>query len=81
VGFREFARRQAAELGLGGWVMNRPDGRVQIRAEGAPQALEVFVQRLRRGPHLARVDGLAVTRSLAGECGPVFVIRSGSDAR
>jgi acylphosphatase len=81
VGYRDFARRHAAELGLGGWVMNLPDGRVQIRAEGAREALDIFVERLRRGPRLARVDRLAIARGPAsGGDAPAFTVRARSDA-
>jgi len=34
VGFRASARRQALRLGLAGWAANRPDGSVEVVAEG-----------------------------------------------
>ena len=34
VGYRNYAQRRAALLGLVGWVMNTRDGRVRVRAEG-----------------------------------------------
>ena len=81
VGFREFTRRHAADLALGGRVMNLPDGRVQARAEGSRQALEAFVKRLRQGPRLARVDRLAVTWGPAAGGERTFTVRSGSSDR
>ncbi len=58
VGYRYFAREQAAPLGVTGWVRNLPDGSVEFHAEGSEDALEEFLRRLRRGPVSSRVDTL-----------------------
>ncbi len=50
VGFRYYAARQAQALGVGGFVRNLPDGRVEAEAEGVASAVETFLQRLSRGP-------------------------------
>jgi|WetSurMetagenome_2_1015567.scaffolds.fasta_scaffold91720_3 acylphosphatase len=63
VGFRAFARSQAFQLGLTGYVRNRPDGRVEVVAEGEESALETFLEKLHRGPASARVENVAVTWS------------------
>lgn len=55
VGFRYFAIREAQALGVGGFVRNLPDGRLEAEAEGSPAAVEVFLERLRRGPAGAAV--------------------------
>jgi acylphosphatase len=81
VGFRDFARRHAAELALGGWVMNLPDGRVQVWAEGPRETIEILLRRLQRGPRLARVDRVAITWRQPSGCGPAFTIRSGGRER
>jgi acylphosphatase len=60
VWFRESTRRRAEELGVGGWVRNLPDGRVEACFEGAPAAVEAAVAFVRRGPPLARVDEASV---------------------
>jgi acylphosphatase len=77
VGFREFTRRHAASLALGGWVMNLPDGRVRVWAEGSREAIECLARHLAQGPRLARVDRLAITWCPPSGCGPAFDIRSG----
>jgi acylphosphatase len=59
VGFRDFVRRAAGELGLDGWVRNLADGRVEVHAEGGAAELDALAARLRRGPAFARVSGLA----------------------
>jgi len=56
VAFRYHTLKRAEELGVRGWVRNLPDGRVEVRAQGAPSVLEAFVGWLARGPAWARVD-------------------------
>lgn len=56
VGFRWWCARTARGLGLNGDVRNCPDGTVEVRAEGAPEAVEAFRLRLADGPPMARVD-------------------------
>jgi acylphosphatase len=59
VGFRFFAERAARELGVHGWVRNMPDGTVETLAEGAPEAVQGYLDRLRQGPRGARVTSVA----------------------
>ena len=59
VGFRAFVLQQAAELGLAGWVRNRPDGAVEAEAVGREAELQQFVDALRAGPRFARVEAAA----------------------
>ena len=61
VGFRFFVVRRAGELGLRGWVANRPDGSVETVAEGPRPQLERLVEALRQGPPGAEVDGVDVS--------------------
>lgn len=58
VGFRWFVRERARRLGLSGWVRNRPDGSVEVFAEGDAARLELLRGELRRGPDGAAVSGL-----------------------
>jgi len=81
VGFRDFARRHAAELALAGWVMNLSDGRVRVWAEGSRESIETLVRRLGHGPRLARVDRVAVAWGEPSGGWPTFTIRSGNPAR
>jgi acylphosphatase len=54
--FRDFVERWAGELNLTGYVRNRPDGTVEVRAEGEKQQVEKLVGYLKVGPPTARVD-------------------------
>jgi acylphosphatase len=56
--FRGWTRDQALELGVTGWVRNCPDGRVDLHIEGEEAAVRQLVDRLRRGPPAARVEGV-----------------------
>lgn len=58
--FRASTQRRARELGLAGWVRNRPDGSVEAVAEGPPEGLERLVEFCRQGPPAARVDEVDV---------------------
>jgi acylphosphatase len=56
VWFRESARRRAEELGVAGWVRNRPDGAVEAELEGPTDDVAVLVDWFRHGPSDARVE-------------------------
>lgn len=60
VGFRTFVKSEADSLGLKGFVMNAPDGRVEVRAQGDPESLERFERSLWRGPREADVFSIDV---------------------
>jgi len=60
VAYRYFAEKRAFSLGLGGWVRNLFDGRVEVLAEGERPALESFLAELREGPRLAVVEDVEV---------------------
>jgi acylphosphatase len=60
VWYRETCRREAERLGVAGWVRNRPDGSVEIEAEGERSAVDALVAWARQGPPRAMVDGVAV---------------------
>jgi len=65
VGFRFFAERAARELGVRGWVRNRPDGSVETLVEGDDDAVRRYIDRLRQGPRLSRVDAVEVAEAPA----------------
>lgn len=56
VGFRFSAAHKAEELGIKGFVENRPDGKVYIEAEGDPEGLNSFISWCGKGPLTANVD-------------------------
>jgi acylphosphatase len=56
VGFRWFVHREAAEIGLRGWVRNTPDGDVEVLAAGEPDQLADLMKALGQGSRGSRVD-------------------------
>jgi acylphosphatase len=65
VAFRWYTRKSALSYGLKGWVRNRPDGSVQMVAEGPRDSLEAFCDWTQRGPDHARVDRQEISWSQA----------------
>jgi len=65
VAYRFYAEKCAGRLGIAGWARNLPDGRVEVLAEGSAGHVETFLDRLREGPSLARVDSFEVRREAA----------------
>lgn len=76
VGFRFFTEAVALREGLGGWVRNTADGRVEAYAEGDDEAVLRFERALRTGPAGARVDDVTVTIEAPGGRAPMFSIRN-----
>jgi acylphosphatase len=56
VGYRYFVLRQAEVLGVSGFARNRPDGSVEVVAEGSEDALRQLEDHLRQGPSFAAVE-------------------------
>lgn len=60
VGFRWFFSQEAKRLGIGGWVRNLRDGRVEAQVYGAPAAVAALLHWASYGPPGARVDAVLV---------------------
>lgn len=56
VSFRYYTQERALQLGLTGWVRNRPDGSVEALAEGPRPALDQLLAFLHQGPPMASVS-------------------------
>ena len=50
VGFRYTAERFALDLGLGGWVKNLPDNRVEMVCEGPKEKIELLLDQIQKSP-------------------------------
>jgi len=74
--FRASTQREARRLGLCGWVRNRPDGCVEIVAEGEETQIRELYGWAQKGPGAARVERVDTRwRSYTGEY-PDFRIMS-----
>jgi acylphosphatase len=58
VGFRWYVREIARDLGLAGWVRNRPDGAVEVAADGDAPTIGRLRDMLRAGPSGASVTAV-----------------------
>ena len=56
VGFRWYVQREAAEIGLDGWVRNTDDGAVEVLASGTPEQLAELRDAIQKGSRGSRVD-------------------------
>jgi acylphosphatase len=63
VGFRYSMQREAARLGVRGWVRNRRDGSVEALVQGNEEAVAAITNWARRGPPGAQVTGLNVSEA------------------
>ena len=57
-GFGYLTQMTARQLGITGWVRNRMDGSVEVRAEGPADAIDSFLAYLQQGPASANVTGV-----------------------
>ena len=71
VGFRWFVVERARELGLSGWVRNRPDGKVEIAASGGAAALVQLESAVGRGPPGAQVQNVSRLAHVAADSLPL----------
>ncbi len=58
VGFRWFVHREAAELGLRGWVKNTDAGDVEIVTAGEAEVIAELREKLHKGSRGSRVDAV-----------------------
>ncbi len=63
VGFRAYVEDEAEANGVEGWVRNRLDGSVETVVAGDEGHVEGMIAALRRGPPVARVDRVEVSKA------------------
>ncbi len=73
--FRAYTKREAARLGLVGWVRNLPTGEVETVAEGEPKAIEQFIAWCRHGPLAAEVSNVEIFEERPTGSFSAFTIR------
>lgn len=75
VGFRWWTRSRALELGLTGYAANRPDGRVQVVAQGPRGQCQRLLDLLHSDNTPGRVEDIVADWSERGEPIPGFTER------
>ncbi len=73
--FRDYTRREADRLGLGGWVRNLPDGTVEAIIAGAKEKVDQMVDWLHTGSPMAVVTEVSVKELDREETFTNFTIR------
>lgn len=66
VWFRKFAQNRAMELELGGYAKNLEDGSVEIGISGKEESVKKFLEAIKKGPPLARVDRVTILETEEG---------------
>ncbi len=56
VWFRKYTKDKAVEMGIKGFVQNKPDGSVYVEAEAEEQTIRNFLKWLETGSPLSDVD-------------------------
>jgi acylphosphatase len=73
VGFRYAFADEARMRGLGGWVRNRRDGRVEALVSGPAADVEAVIAWARVGPPAAQVSSIDVEEAIAAS-GPFEIV-------
>lgn len=60
--YRDFAQRKACGFGVVGTVKNLSNGTVEVIAEGDETALSAYIEKLKRGSMLSRVENVSIER-------------------
>ena len=75
--FRANTATEAERLGLTGWAINLPDGRVEVLVRGPAEAVLAIGRWLRRGIPPARVDELHTIVEDADQFAELTAFRTG----
>jgi acylphosphatase len=77
VWFRASTAREATRLGLVGWAQNLADGRVEVLAAGAIDAIDELARWLQVGPPAATVHRVESAPADLAECAGLCDFRTG----
>ena len=65
--YRAFVLHRANELNIKGYAKNLMNGNVKVIAIGENNAMNVFINMLKEGPSMARVDDIQTSKIIIGE--------------
>ncbi|SMO43527.1 acylphosphatase [Melghirimyces algeriensis] len=75
VGFRQYTKQTALRHSVQGWVRNRPDGTVEIDAQGTEEKMKQFVKSIQLGSPASQVERIEVSTRKPEENSRSFTIR------
>ena len=73
--YRASTRDKARSLGLTGWVMNMPDGSVELEAQGPDERVDELVSWLYEGPPYAKVQDVEISELSLSDQEDSFEVR------
>lgn len=73
--YRASTRDKARSLGLTGWVMNMPDGSVELEAQGPDEKVDELVSWLYEGPPYAKVQDVEISELSLSDQEDSFEVR------
>ena len=65
--YRAFVLHRANELNIKGYAKNLVNGNVKVIASGEDNAMNIFINMLKGGPPMARVDNIRTSEIIIGE--------------
>ena len=73
--FRLSTKQKAEQLGLKGWVRNKPDGNVEAIFEGPEEIINEVIEWCHRGPPLSKVTNVEIKKQKTTNAFEDFSIR------
>lgn len=74
VGFRQFTTTEAQKTGVKGWVRNKTDSTVEIKAEGSEEEMSAFIETIKEGHRFASVSNVDISPAEEVEHGGSFTV-------
>ena len=65
--YRAFVLHRANELNIKGYAKNMVNGNVKVIAIGEDNTMNIFIDMLKEGPSMARVDNIQTSEIIIGE--------------
>ncbi|MFB5663154.1 acylphosphatase [Alteribacillus sp. HJP-4] len=75
VGFRHFVQTEAEKHGVNGWVRNKSDGTVEVKAESDEQTMGGFLDSVAGGNNFSKVDHLDIEATDSVEHNGYFSVK------
>ena len=73
--YRAFVLHRANELNIKGYTKNLMNGNVKVIATGEDNAMDVFINMLKEGPPMARVENIQTSEVIIGKKFSSFCIK------
>lgn len=75
VGLRVFAKEQATNLGVTGWIKNMPDGTVNLEMQGNQEAIDKLTAVIKKGNFIIKVETMDIEEIATVDKDEAFVIK------